>query len=235
MEDRVPFRVWSFPGPSRPWRPIRIRDIKSSNRGVRLPRHHHLRSLTAALLGLTAVLSAQPAGAQAPPARSPEQVEGDYVIGPGDVLQIFVWKEPDLTRDVTVRVDGKITVPLLGDLAAAGRTPQQLGTDLGKALGKFLASPQVTLGVSQANSSRFYVMGQVNAPGVFPLAGKVTVLQGLALAGGLREFAKSDGIQIIRQAQGTQTFLPVNYKKLEDGRDISQNILLRPGDTILVP
>lgn len=201
-----------------------------------MPRHPSL-SFLAALAGLAVLLlAAPPAGAQAPPpSRSAEQVEGDYIIGPGDVLQIFVWKEPDLTRDVTVRVDGKITVPLLGDLAAAGRTPQQLGADLGKALGRFLSSPQVTLGVSQANSSRFYVMGQVNAPGVFPLAGRVSVLQGLALAGGLREFAKSDGIQIVRQSQGTQTFIPVNYKKLEDGRDISQNILLRPGDTILVP
>ena len=195
------------------------------------PRAAGLCSLTLLLLASAAL-----ATAQAPaPARGPEQVEGDYIIGPGDVLQIFVWKEPDLTRDVTVRVDGKITVPLLGDLAAAGRTPQQLGTDLGKALGRFLSAPQVTLGVSQANSSRFYVMGQVNTPGVFPLAGRVSVLQGLALAGGLREFAKSDGIQIVRQSQGTQTFIPVNYKRLEDGRDISQNILLRPGDTILVP
>lgn len=202
-----------------------------------MPHQHPSRYLTAAFLGLAAlVVAPAPAAAQPPaPSRSAEQVEGDYVIGPGDVLQIFVWKEPDLTRDVTVRVDGKITVPLLGDLAAAGRTPQQLGTDLGKALGRFLSSPQVTLGVSQANSSRFYVMGQVNTPGVFPLAGRVTVLQGLALAGGLREFAKADGIQIIRQVTGTQTFIPVNYKKLEDGRDISQNILLRPGDTILVP
>ena len=203
-----------------------------------MPRHHPPLSLTAAILVLAALIAAPapPAAAQAQaPARGPEQVEGDYVIGPGDVLQIFVWKEPDLTRDVTVRVDGKITVPLLGDLTAAGRTPQQLGADLGKALGRFLSSPQVTLGVSQANSSRFYVMGQVNAPGVCPLAGRVSVLQGLALAGGLREFAKADGIQIIRVSQGTQTFVPVNYKKLEDGRDISQNILLRPGDTILVP
>lgn len=202
-----------------------------------MPRHPSPSPTAAILLFAALILApAPPAEAQAPaPARGPEQVEGDYVIGPGDVLQIFVWKEPDLTRDVTVRVDGKITVPLLGDLTAAGRTPQQLGADLGKALGRFLSSPQVTLGVSQANSSRFYVMGQVNTPGVFPLAGRVSVLQGLALAGGLREFAKADGIQIIRVSQGTQTFVPVNYKKLEDGRDISQNILLRPGDTILVP
>ncbi|MET0556846.1 MAG: polysaccharide biosynthesis/export family protein [Vicinamibacteria bacterium] len=195
-------------------------------------RHRFLRPLGAALVLHCALLPA-PATAQAP--ARPDIVEGDYVIGPGDVLQIFVWKEPELTRDVTVRVDGKITVPLLGDLPAAGRTPQQLGTELGKALARFLSSPQVTLGVAQANSSRFYVMGQVNTPGVFPLAGRVTVLQGLALAGGLREFAKTDSIQIVRQSQGQQSFVPINYKKLEDGRDITQNVLLRPGDTVLVP
>jgi polysaccharide biosynthesis/export protein len=200
-----------------------------------LVRHRSLRPLGAALVLQCALLPAVPARLSAQTPARTEIVEGDYVIGPGDVLQIFVWKEPELTRDVTVRVDGKITVPLLGDLPAAGRTPQQLGTELGKALGRFLSSPQVTLGVAQANSSRFYVMGQVNTPGVFPLAGRVTVLQGLALAGGLREFAKTDSIQIVRQSQGLQSFLPVNYKKLEDGRDITQNVLLRPGDTVLVP
>ena len=199
-------------------------------------RHRSLRPLGAALVLQCALLPAVPAPLSAQtPARAGEIVDGDYVIGPGDVLQIFVWKEPELTRDVTVRVDGKITVPLLGDLPAAGRTPQLLGTELGKALGRFLSSPQVTLGVAQANSSRFYVMGQVNTPGVFPLAGRVTVLQGLALAGGLREFAKADSIQIVRQSQGLQSFVPINYKKLEDGRDITQNVLLRPGDTVLVP
>lgn len=199
-------------------------------------RHRSLWTRSAAAVLHTLLLAAVPGGAMAQtPARGNEIVDGDYVIGPGDVLQIFVWKEPELTRDVTVRVDGKITVPLLGDLPAAGRTPQQLGADLGKALGRFLSAPQVTLGVSQANSSRFYVVGQVNTPGVFPLAGRVTVLQGLALAGGLREFAKTDSIQIVRQSHGVQSFVPINYKKLEDGRDISQNVVLRPGDTVLVP
>lgn len=202
-----------------------------------LVRPRSLRPLGAALVlqcGLFSTLSS-PLSAQPPAARGNEIVEGDYVIGPGDVLQIFVWKEPELTRDVTVRVDGKITVPLLGDLPASGRTPQQLGAELGKALGRFLSAPQVTLGIAQANSSRFYVMGQVNTPGVFPLAGRVTVLQGLALAGGLREFAKAENIQIVRQSQGVQSFIPINYKRLEDGRDITQNVLLRPGDTVLVP
>jgi polysaccharide export outer membrane protein len=159
----------------------------------------------------------------------------DYLIGPADLLQIFVWKEPELSRDVNVRLDGKITVPLLGDVEAAGRTPQQLGEELAKSLSKFLETPRVTVGVSQANSTRFYVVGQVGKPGDFPLSGRTTVLQGLALAGGFRDFAKTDSIVIIRQDRNGQVVIPVNYKKLEDGKDISQNITLRPGDTVIVP
>lgn len=152
-------------------------------------------------------------------------------------MQVFVWKEPELTKDVTVRFDGKISVPLLGDVEAAGRTPQQLGVELGSALGKFLASPQVTVGVSQANSTRFYVLGKVGKPGEFPLNSRLTILQGLALAGGLNEYAKTDGIIVIRQdpLQGGQTFIPFNYKRIEEAKEIGQNILLRPGDTIVVP
>jgi polysaccharide export outer membrane protein len=159
----------------------------------------------------------------------------DYLIGPADLLQIFVWKEPELSRDVNVRLDGKITVPLLGDVEAAGRTPQQLGEELAKSLSKFLETPRVTVGVSQANSTRFYVVGQVGRPGDFPLSGRTTVLQGLALAGGFRDFAKTDSIVIVRQDRNGQVVIPVNYKKLEDGKDISQNITLRPGDTVIVP
>jgi polysaccharide export outer membrane protein len=159
----------------------------------------------------------------------------DYVIGSGDVLQVFVWKEPDLSRDVAVRLDGKITVPLAGELQAAGRTPGELATELEKVLGRFLTSPRVTLGVSQPNSARIYVIGSVLRPGEFPLTGPLTVLQGLALAGGFREFAKTDSIVIIRRDRENQRFLPVNYKRIEGGRDSSQNLVLSPGDTILVP
>jgi polysaccharide biosynthesis/export protein len=189
-------------------------------------------SLTAALLA--GILPG--AGAAQQPAkvdRSEQKVE--YLIGPGDLLQIFVWKEPDLTRDVTVRLDGRITVALLGDIEAAGRTPQLLGEELAKSLSKFLETPRVTVGVSQANSTRFYVVGQVGKPGDFPMSGRTTVLQGLALAGGFREFAKTDSIVIVRQDRSGQVVIPINYKKLEDGKDISQNIVLRPGDTIVVP
>jgi polysaccharide biosynthesis/export protein len=173
--------------------------------------------------------------AQQPTKANPTEQRIDYQIGPGDLLQIFVWKEPDLTRDVSVRLDGRITVPLLGDVEAAGRSPQQLGEELAKSLARFLETPRVTVGVSQANSTRFYVVGLVGKPGDFPLSSRTTVLQGLALAGGFREFAKTENILIVRQEGTGQTVIPVNYKKLEDGKDISQNVLLRPGDTIVVP
>ncbi|HWX24299.1 MAG TPA: polysaccharide biosynthesis/export family protein [Vicinamibacteria bacterium] len=175
---------------------------------------------------------AQDAKASTAPAQGPQQ---DYRIGAGDVLQLFVWKEPDLSRDVTVRFDGKVTIPLLGDVTAAGETPQKLADAIATRLQRFLTAPQVTIGVGQATSARFHVLGQVGKPGDFPLTRPTTVLQGLALAGGFKDFAKSDSIVIIRDEGQGQTSIPVNYKKLEAGHDLSQNILLRPGDTILVP
>jgi polysaccharide biosynthesis/export protein len=159
-----------------------------------------------------------------------------YVIAPGDALQLFVWREPELTRDVTVRLDGKITVPLVGEVQAAGRTPEQLGNEIAAGLKRFLAAPQVTLSVKEANASRFFIIGRVARPGVFPLAGRTTLLQALALAGGLAEFAKGDRIIIIREDQGAESTVVINYKKLEAGTEIAQNnVALRPGDTILVP
>ena len=158
-----------------------------------------------------------------------------YNIGSGDLLQVFVWKEPELTRDVTVRLDGKITVPLIGDIQAAGRTPSQLASDIETALKRFISSPQVTLGVLETKSARFYVLGQVNRPGEYPLPGRVTVLQGLALAGGFREFAKTDNIVIIRQENGGERVRGVDYDELKKGERLEQNVVLRPGDTILVP
>ena len=155
-----------------------------------------------------------------------------YTIGPSDILQIIVWKEPDLTRDVTVRFDGMITVPLLGDLQAAGRTPGQLADGLAEGLKQYIEAPRVTVGVSQTHSARFYVIGQVTKSGEFLLSGHTTVLQGLALAGGFRDFAKTESIVIVRR---DQTVVPVNYKRIADGRDVSQNLLLLPEDTIVVP
>lgn len=155
-----------------------------------------------------------------------------YVIGPSDILQITVWKEPDLTRDLTVRLDGMITVPLLGDVVAAGRTPTQLADSLAQGLRQYIEAPKVTVGVAQTNSARFYIVGLVSKSGEYFMSGRMTVLQALALAGGFRDFAKSDNIVIVRR---DQTVVPVNYKRITDGRDLSQNVLLLPEDTIVVP
>lgn len=155
-----------------------------------------------------------------------------YAIGPADVLQVTVWKEPDLTRDVTVRLDGMVTIPLVGDVQAAGQAPGQVAQSVAKSLERFIEAPRVTVAVVQANSARFYVVGQVSRSGEFPLSGRTTVLHGLALAGGFKEFAKPDGIVIVRH---DQTVVPVNYKRIADGRDVSQNVVLSPGDTIVVP
>jgi len=155
-----------------------------------------------------------------------------YVIGLGDVLRITVWKEPDLTGEVTVRPDGMITVPLVGDLAAAGRIPSQLAGDLMTSLERFVERPRVTVSVSQAISARIYVVGQMMRPGEFPLSGRMTVLKALALAGGFKEFARPENIVIVRE---DQSVIPFNYKRIADGKDVSQNVLLAAGDTIVVP
>jgi polysaccharide export outer membrane protein len=166
-----------------------------------------------------------------PAARGTAAAPG-YLIGPADVLRIIVWKEPDLSLEGTVRVDGMITVPLLGDLPAAGRAPNQLAESLAKGLERFVESPRVTVVVSEANSARFYVVGQVTRPGEFALSRRTTVLQALALAGGFKEYAKPEDIVIVRE---DQTVVPVNYKRIADGKDVSQNVSVAPGDTIVVP
>jgi polysaccharide biosynthesis/export protein len=196
--------------------------------------HSRRREWAAPLLAASLLLFAPPA-VQATNAAAPPPATEAYVIGAGDVLQVFVWKEPDLTRDVTVRLDGRITLPLLGDVVAAGRTPSDLSAELGRQLARFVDAPMVTLGVAQATSARVYVLGQVAQPGTFPLTGRTTVLQALALAGGLREFVKPERILVIREEPGLRAPLVVNYKRLEGGSDITQNLVLKPGDTILVP
>ena len=181
-----------------------------------------------------AILAVVPAQAQ-DASRSQDPSAQAYRVGPGDVLQLFVWKEPELSREITVRLDGKVTVPLLGDVEAAGQTPADLGHDIAERLTRLLNAPQVTVGVAQALSSRYYILGQVLKAGDVALTRPTTVLQGLAAAGGFKDFAKTDSIVIIRHEGGQVTSIPVNYKKLESGHDLEQNVLLRAGDTILVP
>jgi polysaccharide export outer membrane protein len=186
-------------------------------------------------LGLLACLVG-PADAQErvvrPAVRASAPPPSGYLIGLGDVLRITVWKEPELTLDVTVRLDGMITVPLLGDVQAAGRVPSQLAGNLATELQRFIENPRVTVTVTQATSARIYVVGQMVRPGEFPLSGRMTVLKALALAGGFKEFAKPESIVIVRE---DQKVIPFNYKHVGEGKVMSQNILLAAGDTIIVP
>jgi polysaccharide export outer membrane protein len=168
-----------------------------------------------------------------PPSLSDEF--GAYYLAPGDVLHVAVWKEPELTTDVSVRLDGRITVPLVGDLKAAERTAEELAVEIRSKLRAFLEVPQVTVTVAQAVSARFYVIGEVGTSGAFPLNGRITVAQALALAGGFREFAKRDRIVLLRERRGVRKAIPFNFKDLEVGSNLDQNIVLESGDTIIVP
>jgi polysaccharide export outer membrane protein len=159
----------------------------------------------------------------------------DYVIGPDDVLSIVFWRDKDMSADVTVRPDGMITLPLINDVHAAGLTPDQLRGSLTTAADKFLEEPNVTVVVKAINSRKVFVTGNVNKPGPYPLAAPTTVLQLIATAGGLQEYAKGDKIVIMRTANGTTQRLPFNYGEVTKGKKLQQNVMLQPGDTVIVP
>lgn len=159
----------------------------------------------------------------------------NYVIGPQDILDVDVWKEPELTRQVPVRPDGKISLPLLNDVQAAGLTPTKLADEIGEGLKKYITDPQVTVIVSAINSQRVYILGEVTRAGAYPLLPGMTVLQALSSAGGFTTFANSKKIYILRQANGKQQRFPFNYKDVVGGKDTQENITLDAGDTIVVP
>jgi polysaccharide export outer membrane protein len=159
----------------------------------------------------------------------------NYVIGPQDFLDISVWKEPELTRGVPVRPDGKISMPLLSDVQAAGLTPTQLATKITTDLKKFVTDPQVTVIVTQINSQRIYILGEVGRAGAFPLLPEMTVLQALSSAGGLSAFANGKKIYVLRQVNGKSEKYPFNYKEVLGGKRADENIQLKAGDTIVVP
>jgi polysaccharide biosynthesis/export protein len=163
------------------------------------------------------------------------QADAEYKIGPQDMLRIDVWKEPEITRVVPVRPDGKITLPLLNDIQAAGLTPMELAHVIRDGLKKYINEPQVTVSVEQINSQRVYVTGEVTRPGAFPLLPNMTVLQALTSAGGFTQFAKTKSIYVLRMEGGKQAKLQFNYKAVINGKKPEDNIQLRPGDTIVVP
>jgi polysaccharide export outer membrane protein len=165
----------------------------------------------------------------------PASVAGpDYIIGPEDVLHVAVWKEADLTATLPVRPDGKISLPLLNDVQASTLTPEQLAASLTEKLKKYIADPRVTVVVTQINSKRIYLVGEVLRAGATPMLPNMTVLQALSSAG-MNQFAKTKGIYVLRMVNGKQEKMPVNYRKLVKGQEIEQNYVLQPGDTIVVP
>jgi polysaccharide export outer membrane protein len=168
------------------------------------------------------------------PVAVPQELPSDYVIGADDTLHISVWKEPDLSETLPVRPDGKISMPLLNDVTAAGLTPLQLKDSLTEKLKKYIADPRVTVVVTAMNSRRIFVTGEVSHTGPMVLLPHMTVLQALAQAG-FTQFANLKAIYLLRVDSGKQTKLPFNYKEVVKGNHPEENIPLKPGDTIVVP
>jgi polysaccharide export outer membrane protein len=169
-----------------------------------------------------------------PSATSGNKPDDAFVIGNDDVLSINVWKEPDLSRSIQVRSDGQISLPLMGEVQAAGRTPLQLEQLITVKLRDYITKPEVTVMVEQINSKKFNILGQVTKPGSYSIALAPTVVDAIALAGGTRDFAKQKSIYILRQApNGSQTRIVFNYKAFLRGN--RQNVKLEPHDTVVVP
>jgi polysaccharide export outer membrane protein len=178
-------------------------------------------------------LPAAPAAAQQPSSKDPGSP--DYIIGPEDVLKIDVWKEPEMSGTIPVRPDGKISLALVGDVQAAGFTPTQLTADLTTRLKKYLEDPRVTVTVNSVQSQRVFILGQVGRPGAYPLLPDMTVLQALSTAGGLSQYAAADKIYVLRNDGGKQSKIAFQYKQVIKGNKPEQNIVLKSGDTIVVP
>ena len=162
-------------------------------------------------------------------------VEPGFTIGPEDVLGIFVWREAEVSGDVAVRPDGMITMPLIRDVKAAGLTPNELADRIQAALREFITDASVTVVVRQMNSRKVFITGEVAKPGAYPLASTMTVMQLIAIAGGLNEFAEANSISIMRVEDGKSVTFPFAYKDVAKGKKASQNIVLKPGDTVVVP
>jgi polysaccharide export outer membrane protein len=159
----------------------------------------------------------------------------NYRIGPQDMLRVNVWREPEVSSTVQVRPDGKISLPLLNDVDTDGRTPMQLAEEIATRLKQYLTNPQVTVIVTGVNSKRIYIVGEVGRVGGIAMLPQMTALQALASAGGFSRFANLKKIYILRNENGKEVKIPFNYKDVVSGKTPEQNILLKPGDTIVVP
>jgi polysaccharide export outer membrane protein len=202
---------------------------------------YRLFPVIAALLlacGATAPLAGQPASppqAAAHNGNTGAETPPGYVIGPDDVLAIVFWSEKDMTTEVSVRPDGRITLPLLNELQAAGLTPEQLRQAVTEAATKYLTEPTVSVVVKQVNSRKVFITGQVTKPGVYPLTSPTTVVQLLTMAGGILEYADDENITVLRTENGKPISFRFNYDEVKKRRNLQQNIELKPGDTVVVP
>jgi polysaccharide export outer membrane protein len=175
-------------------------------------------------------------GAQTDPGSANKAHDDSFVIGTEDVLSISVWNEANLTRSVPVRSDGKISMPLIGEIQASGKTPLQLEQEITEKLKGFITSPQVNVIVLQINSRKYNVMGEVTKPGMYPLTGTTTIMDAIAKAGGFRDFAKKTGVYVLRKGpDGREEHLKFNYKDFIKGKNFDQNVEVRPNDTIIIP
>jgi polysaccharide export outer membrane protein len=168
-------------------------------------------------------------------AQSDETSREPYTINPGDLLEISVWKEPDLQREVLVRPDGAFSFPLSGDITAVGRTVEAVRQELTARLETFIPDLVVTVTIAEINGNKIYVIGQVNTPGQFVVNPRVDVLQALSIAGGMTPFAEINDIKILRRRNGVQTMLRFRYSDIIKGQNLEQNVLLEVGDVVLVP
>jgi polysaccharide biosynthesis/export protein len=174
--------------------------------------------------------------AQSDAAASSKPNDENFIIGNDDVLAISVWKEPELTKAVPVRSDGKISLPLVGEMQAAGRTPLQLEESITAKLKDFITSPEVTVIVQEVKSRKYNVLGEVSKPGSFPLTATTTIMDAIATSGGFKDFAKKTGVYVLRKGpDGRESRLNFNYKDFIKGKNTNQNIKLEPNDTIIVP
>jgi len=157
-----------------------------------------------------------------------------YKLGRGDIIEVLVWKEPELTRQMAIRIDGKVSLPLIGDVTAAGKTCMEMGNDLTEKFGKIIDGPTVSVMLIQSKSWKYYMIGQINQPGEFFMEAPLTILQALARSGGFSEWAKKSKITVIRRIDGEEKILSFDYDTLLQG-DFSQNMQIMPDDTIIVP
>jgi polysaccharide biosynthesis/export protein len=163
------------------------------------------------------------------------QPPAGYIIGARDVLSVIFWRDKDMSADVAVRPDGMISLPLINEVKAEGLTPDQLRDQVAQRAARYIADPTVSIVVREINSRQVFITGEVNKPGAYSLMMPTSVMQLISLAGGLREYAKSKDIVILRMEAGKQTAIPFNYKDVMNRKKLTQNILLQPGDTVIVP